>query len=112
MLRAVQTRSPLSAFEHGSFQTVLDDQVAKPSAVHRVVLASGKIAHEALGRRDALGAKDVAIVRVEQIYPWPAQEIERVLATTSMSTKCVGYRRAREHGRVALRPSTDARSLA
>jgi 2-oxoglutarate dehydrogenase E1 component len=81
MLRAVQTRSPLSAFEHGSFQTVLDDQVAKPSAVHRVVLASGKIAHEALGRRDALGAKDVAIVRVEQIYPWPAQEIERVLAT-------------------------------
>jgi 2-oxoglutarate dehydrogenase E1 component len=79
MLRAVQTRSPLSAFEHGSFQTVLDDHVENPSAVTRVVLASGKIAHEAAGRRDALSASNVAIVRVEQLYPWPAKEIERVL---------------------------------
>jgi 2-oxoglutarate dehydrogenase E1 component len=79
MLRAVQTRSPLSAFEHGSFQTVLDDHVENPSAVTRVVLASGKIAHEAAGRRDALGASNVAIVRVEQLYPWPVKEIERVL---------------------------------
>ena len=79
MLRAVQTRSPLSAFEHGSFQTVLDDHVADHSTVTRAVLASGKIAHEALARRDALNASDVAIVRVEQLYPWPAKEIERVL---------------------------------
>ncbi len=80
MLRAVQTRSPLSEFEHGSFQTVLADHMADPSAVTRVVLASGKIAHEAIGRRDALSVKNVAIVRVEQLYPWPAAEIERVLA--------------------------------
>jgi 2-oxoglutarate dehydrogenase E1 component len=79
MLRAVQTRSPLSAFEHGSFQTVLDDHVENPSAVTRAVLASGKIAHEAAGRRDALSANNVAIVRVEQLYPWPVAEIERVL---------------------------------
>jgi 2-oxoglutarate dehydrogenase E1 component len=79
MLRAVQTRSPLSTFEQGSFQTVLDDHVENPPAVTRVVLASGKIAHEALARRDALGSDDVAIVRVEQLYPWPAEEIERVL---------------------------------
>jgi 2-oxoglutarate dehydrogenase E1 component len=79
MLRAVQTRSPLSAFEHGSFQTVLDDHVENPAAVTRVVLASGKVAHEAAGRRDALSASSVAIVRVEQLYPWPVEEIERVL---------------------------------
>ena len=79
MLRAVQTRSPLGEFEHGSFQTVLDDQVSDASLVTRVVMASGKVAHEALARRDALSASSVAVVRVEQLYPWPAAEIDRVL---------------------------------
>jgi 2-oxoglutarate dehydrogenase E1 component len=80
MLRAVATRSPIEEFEHGSFQTVLDDHVESPSEVTRVVLASGKVAHEALARRDEIGARHVAVVRVEQLYPWPAEEIERVLA--------------------------------
>ena len=81
MLRAVQSRSPLESFEHGSFSRVLDDQVADRAAINRVVLASGKIAHEALGRRDELGLANVAVVRVEQIYPWPAEEIESLLAS-------------------------------
>jgi 2-oxoglutarate dehydrogenase E1 component len=80
MLRAVATRSPLEELEHGSFQTVLDDRVENPAAVTRVVLASGKVAHEALAHRDEIGAIQVAVVRVEQLYPWPAEEIERVLA--------------------------------
>jgi 2-oxoglutarate dehydrogenase E1 component len=80
MLRAVATRSPLEELEHGSFQTVLDDRVESPAAVTRVVLASGKVAHEALAHRDEIGAIQVAVVRVEQLYPWPAEEIERVLA--------------------------------
>jgi len=49
--------------------------------VTRVVLASGKIAHEALARRDELSLSRVAVVRVEQIYPWPVEEIEATLAT-------------------------------
>jgi len=81
MLRAVQTRSPIAEFEHGSFQTVLDDHVEDASGVTRVVLASGKVSHEALGHRDTTEAKSVAVVRVEQLYPWPTSEIERVLAT-------------------------------
>ena len=79
MLRAVQTRSPLSEFEHGSFQTVLDDSVENASTVTRVVLASGKVAHEVRSHRDAVTASHVAVVRVEQLYPWPEGEIERVL---------------------------------
>jgi 2-oxoglutarate dehydrogenase E1 component len=81
MLRAVQTRSPLSELEHGSFQTVLDDHVKDAGTVTRVVLASGKIAHEAIAKRDEIAAHHVAIVRVEQLYPWPSTEIERVLAS-------------------------------
>jgi 2-oxoglutarate dehydrogenase E1 component len=80
MLRAAQTRSPLTELEQGSFQTVLDDHVSDTALVTRVVLASGKIAHEAITRRDATAANHVAIVRVEQLYPWPTSEIERILA--------------------------------
>ncbi|HEV7958286.1 MAG TPA: multifunctional oxoglutarate decarboxylase/oxoglutarate dehydrogenase thiamine pyrophosphate-binding subunit/dihydrolipoyllysine-residue succinyltransferase subunit [Acidimicrobiales bacterium] len=81
MLRAAQTRSPLTEFEHGSFQTVLDDHVTDPAVATRVVLASGKIALEAIAKRDESAANHVAIVRVEQLYPWPTSEIERILSS-------------------------------
>ena len=79
MLRAVAVRSRLDEFERGSFQSVLDDTVADPSAVRRVVVASGKVAHEAIARRDELGAASVAVVRVEQLYPWPNDALTAVL---------------------------------
>ncbi len=81
MLRATQTRSPLAEFEHGSFQTVLDDADVAHEQVTRVVFASGKIAHEAFARRAEAGATHVAIVRVEQLYPWPHDTIDAVLAS-------------------------------
>ena len=80
MLRAVAMRSTLEAFERGSFQTVLDDDAADRAKVTRVVVATGKIAHEAIARRDEVGATAVAVVRVEQIYPWPHDAIDKVLA--------------------------------
>jgi 2-oxoglutarate dehydrogenase E1 component len=61
---------------------VLDDPtIEDPSLVHRVVLASGKIAHEAEQRRSELAADtaaQVAIVRVEQLYPWPVDALTAV----------------------------------
>ena len=80
LLRAVQTRSPIEQFIEGSFQTVLDDEVDAPQSVTRVVLATGKVAHEAITHRNNLGATGVAVVRVEQIYPWPEARLEHVLA--------------------------------
>ena len=79
LLRAVQTRSTLEAFETGSFQTVLDDQIADSTLVTRVVLATGKIAHEAIARRDDARDPTIAVVRVEQIYPWPASALDDVI---------------------------------
>jgi len=80
MLRAVQTRSKIEEFESGSFQTVLDDSIEDRAAVRRVVLATGKIAHEAIAKRNEIGAS-VAVARVEQLYPWPTERIEEVLAS-------------------------------
>ena len=86
LLRARQARSPVGAFTSGSFAEVLDDPAAgtegfDPQRVSRVVLCSGKIAYDALARRDELGADgaSVAVVRVEQLYPWPAGHVDEVL---------------------------------
>jgi multifunctional 2-oxoglutarate metabolism enzyme len=76
-LRMPQTRSPLHDFTEGRFETVLDDRAA-PDDVRRVLLCTGKIAHELMGERDARGAP-VAVVRVEQLFPWPEPELLALL---------------------------------
>ena len=81
LLRATQTRSSLVEFEKGSFQKVLDDNVIDTSGVTRVVLATGKVALEAIARRNEIAATSVAVVRVEQIYPWPVPDLARVVAS-------------------------------
>jgi 2-oxoglutarate dehydrogenase E1 component len=85
LLRAHGSRSPFSEFEDGSFSPVLEDtDVVDADAVRRIVLCSGKVAHEALQRRqqlatgDAGAAAQVAIVRIEQLYPWPAARLSAV----------------------------------
>ena len=52
-----------------------------PAGVDRVVLCSGKVAFDAIGRRDELGAAGahVAVVRMEQLYPWPKDGLLEVL---------------------------------
>ncbi len=82
MLRARASRSSFADLEAGGFATVMDDPIADPAEVRRVVLCSGKVAHEAVQRRTELppaeGAR-VAVVRVEQLYPWPVQALTAIL---------------------------------
>jgi len=56
--------------------------------VTRVVLCSGKVAYDATGRRDAIGAK-CAIARVEQLHPWPESEVLSVLRRYPNATEVV-----------------------
>jgi 2-oxoglutarate dehydrogenase complex dehydrogenase (E1) component-like enzyme len=76
-LRMPSTRSPLAAFTEGAFNPVLDDRSA-PDVVNRVILCTGKIAHELMDERDARGAP-AAIVRIEELYPWPEAQLFSVL---------------------------------
>ena len=89
LLRANATRSRLDDFESGSFHTVLDDALDSRDRVTRVVLASGKVAHEAIARRDELASGTVAVVRVEQLYPWPAAALDAVLANYPAASEVV-----------------------
>ncbi|HZQ86898.1 MAG TPA: multifunctional oxoglutarate decarboxylase/oxoglutarate dehydrogenase thiamine pyrophosphate-binding subunit/dihydrolipoyllysine-residue succinyltransferase subunit [Acidimicrobiales bacterium] len=80
LLRAKQSRSPIDELVDGMFHEVLDDDgVSDPSTIERVVLASGKMAFDAIARRDKTNAP-VAVVRVEQLYPWPEEQLAEVLA--------------------------------
>ena len=79
LLRAHSSRSPVADLTQGSFQEVLDDpSVVDPSEIRRVVLASGKVAVEALAERDRREAP-AAVVRVEQLYPWPFERVAETL---------------------------------
>ncbi len=84
LLRDRFSRSPVAAFTEGGFQEVLDDPVAgagAASSVRRVVLCSGKVAADAFKERDRRGGQPaLALVRVEQLYPWPQAAVADVLS--------------------------------
>ena len=85
LLRAKDAASPLSEFTKGSFQTVIPENKAevnkKADKVKRVLACSGKVYYDLVKKRAELGADDVAILRVEQLYPFPhkafAAELKR-----------------------------------
>jgi 2-oxoglutarate dehydrogenase E1 component len=79
LLRLKQAVSSLDDLASGRFQDVLDDAIS-PEKVKRVVLCSGKVYYDLVAHRDkANKAREVAIVRLEQLYPWPADALSAVL---------------------------------
>jgi 2-oxoglutarate dehydrogenase E1 component len=78
-LRMKESRSSIDDLTRGSFEEVLDDPfVADPAAVRRVVFCSGKVVWDAMSERAKRDAP-VAVVRVEQLYPFPAEQMLGVL---------------------------------
>ncbi|HTX85831.1 MAG TPA: multifunctional oxoglutarate decarboxylase/oxoglutarate dehydrogenase thiamine pyrophosphate-binding subunit/dihydrolipoyllysine-residue succinyltransferase subunit, partial [Streptosporangiaceae bacterium] len=81
MLRLKAAASSTADFTSGSFAPVLSDPgISDPAAVRRVVLCSGKIYYDLAERRAAVGATDTALVRLERLYPLPAEQIAAELA--------------------------------
>jgi 2-oxoglutarate dehydrogenase E1 component len=79
LLRFPASFSPLAELTQGGFRTVIDDAAADPAAVTRVLLSSGKVFYDLAAARDEKKAT-AALVRVEQLYPFPAEELRRTLA--------------------------------
>lgn len=81
LLRHPACVSDLSEFTDGTFQLVLDDPAGLEAGVVRsVLLCSGKVFYTLLHGREERVVEDVAIVRIEQLYPFPRREIAEVLA--------------------------------
>lgn len=76
MLRLRGATSELADFTSGSFAPVIDDStVADKSSVKRVLLHSGKIHYDLLAEREKRRETNIALVRVEQLYPLPLREL-------------------------------------
>ena len=75
LLRAKDAASPLSEFTRGGFQTVIpehrEETLKKAEKVKRVVVCSGKVYYDLARKREENGHDDTALVRVEQLYPFP-----------------------------------------
>ncbi len=90
LLRNKDATSPLSDFTKGSFQTVIPEQNEGIVAdkVKRVIACSGKVYYDLVKKREEKKASDVAIVRVEQLYPFPhkafAAEIKKYPNATDL----------------------------
>ena len=80
LLRHKLATSTLEELAEGSFQTVLDElDELNPEKVRRVLLCAGKVYYDLLERRRAEEIDDIAIVRIEQLYPFPADDLNDVL---------------------------------
>ncbi len=79
LLRHPRCVSPLQDFAQKEFQPLIDDNTVRPSRVKRVLLCSGKIYYELLEKREKEGREDVAIVRLEQLYPLPEKGLKKLV---------------------------------
>jgi 2-oxoglutarate dehydrogenase E1 component len=79
LLRHPLVISTLDELAHGRFLEVIDDILADPAQVKKVVFTSGRLYYDLLKRRNDEKVNSVALIRVEQLYPVPEKQIHAVL---------------------------------
>ena len=78
ILRHKLATSSLEELANGEFQNVIGDSI-DPAKARRVVLCSGKVYYHLLEERQERGIDDIALIRLEQLYPFPDAELEEIL---------------------------------
>lgn len=79
LLRHPKVVSTKEEMANGSFQMLIDDETADVSKVKTLVFCTGKFYYDLLAKREELGRDDVALVRLEQLFPLPAQQMRGVM---------------------------------
>ena len=96
LLRHRLAVSAAAEFANGTFQPVIDDALADRAQVKRIRITTGKLHYTLREAREARGPNTTALVRLEQLYPFPAAELTAVLA---------GYPNAHDVGWVQEEPA-------
>jgi 2-oxoglutarate dehydrogenase E1 component len=81
LLRHPMAVSPIEDFTQGKFQELIPDNYVTKSKVKRVLFCSGKIYYDLLAKQQADARKDVAIIRIEQLFPMPDKQIEAITSS-------------------------------
>lgn len=79
LLRHPKVVSNIEEITEGNFQEIYDDKNVNPKQVKRVLLCSGKIYFDLLEKQQTENAKEVAIIRVEQLHPFPQKRLNEIL---------------------------------
>ena len=80
LLRHPKCVSDLNELSTGGFQEVIDDSEVDVTEVKRVVFCTGKIYYDLLQRKEEYKARDIALVRIEQLYPFPKKQVLDIIA--------------------------------
>lgn len=80
LLRDPRVLSPIEDFETGSFQETFDDETVNKSEVKTLVFCTGKFYYDITAERENNGRKDVAVVRIEQLFPLPVEQLKAIIA--------------------------------
>jgi 2-oxoglutarate dehydrogenase E1 component len=89
LLRSAQCVSKLEEFSEGKFNEVIDDHFVKAADVKRVLFCSGKVYYDLLEKQQTDKRKDVAVVRLEQLYPMPYDQLEAIQSKYKKATEFV-----------------------
>jgi 2-oxoglutarate dehydrogenase E1 component len=81
LLRLKPASSTLDGLAAGAFRPVLDDPASDRERVRRLVLCSGKIYYDIVGHESRAAANDVAVARLEQLYPFPVEQMSALLSS-------------------------------
>ncbi len=78
LLRHPKCVSPLIDFTTGGFKEIIDDETADVSKITKVVFCSGKLYYELIAEKEKQNNASIAIVRMEQLYPFPAKQFQQI----------------------------------
>ncbi|WP_348812839.1 2-oxoglutarate dehydrogenase E1 component [Flavobacterium maritimum] len=80
LLRDPRVVSPIEDFATGSFQETFDDETVNKAEVKTLVFCTGKFYYDITAERENNGRKDVAVVRIEQLFPLPVEQLKAIIA--------------------------------
>lgn len=89
LLRHPKCISNLDELATGKFKEIIDDGTANAKEVKRAVLCSGKIFYELIEQKELIKRKDVAIIRIEQLYPFPEKQFEQLISKYKSATEWI-----------------------
>ncbi|PIY34732.1 MAG: 2-oxoglutarate dehydrogenase E1 component, partial [Bacteroidetes bacterium CG_4_10_14_3_um_filter_42_6] len=85
LLRHPRCISSVNELTSGGFKEIIDDKTADPKKVNKVVYCNGKLFYDLLAEKEKLNNDRIALVRIEQLYPFPVEQVKKVNARYSLA---------------------------
>ncbi len=89
LLRHPECTSTIDDFTQGHFQEIITESSKNSSKIQRVILCTGKIFYELKSKKQELQAENIDIIRIEQLYPFPKKQLDKILTSYSPKTEIV-----------------------